>query len=376
MTKPYMTLENQSLKMVFPQETAHTKCEIEIRFHRTLRIPDDNKKYSLPPDLGKFPLHHVDDFAQNLPAQWKEHGGIFMPMHQAEAMWVSFHSKWPFAVKLASGKINAVSGEAWTPELKNAPNEQFNHFSNFLERERQLQNGYKTPVKSVEAEQDYMVVPSQPWLDGFNVGKGVIRQFVAVPLNSGYTVEEQLTGSAEHGGLQIMVYPMKKSEFLKIEQPPMRAMRGITASAASFSLNSSKGMSDSVSLSAADMGMGAGGFMKQEIISDQYGFDKWDTTQSQRVFVHLLNSLQYRHVTGKDNPTPPLTPKEYSRYNYPWFEYYTEGKALSGSDKLAKVDSIASMDIKNDTNMLGDNSSVQISTPHMIGPKTIKNGKW
>ena len=58
-----------------------------------------------------------------------------------------------------------------------------------------------------------MVVPEQPWLDGFCVAKDVIRQFVAMPLGSGYSVEEQITGKPEHGGLQIIVYPMKKERY-------------------------------------------------------------------------------------------------------------------------------------------------------------------
>jgi hypothetical protein len=39
-----------------------------------------------------------------------------------------------------------------------------------------------------------MVSPEQPWLDGFAIEKGVIRQFVAMPLGDGYSVEEQVTG--------------------------------------------------------------------------------------------------------------------------------------------------------------------------------------
>src|SRR5512138_645505 len=64
-----------------------------------------------------------------------------------------------------------------------------------------------------------MVVPEQPWLDGFCVAKDVIRQFVAVPLGAGYSIEEQITGKAEHGGLQIHVYPMKKERY----EPILRA---------------------------------------------------------------------------------------------------------------------------------------------------------
>ena len=60
-----------------------------------------------------------------------------------------------------------------------------------------------------------MVSSEQPWLDGYCVEKGLIRQFVAMPLGSGYSAEEQLSGKAEHGGMQIIVYPMKKSVFEK-----------------------------------------------------------------------------------------------------------------------------------------------------------------
>ena len=40
-----------------------------------------------------------------------------MPMDQSEALWIRFSARYPFAVKIAAGKINAVSGEAWTAEL-------------------------------------------------------------------------------------------------------------------------------------------------------------------------------------------------------------------------------------------------------------------
>ena len=46
------------------------------------------------------------------------------------------------------------------------------------------------------AAQNYLVAPDQPWLDGFCVAKGLIRQFVAMPLGKGYTAEAQLTGAA------------------------------------------------------------------------------------------------------------------------------------------------------------------------------------
>jgi hypothetical protein len=48
-------------------------------------------------------------------------------------------------------------------------------------------------------------VPDQPWLDGIDAGKGVIPEFVAIPLGMGYTVEGQITEREDGGGLQIII---------------------------------------------------------------------------------------------------------------------------------------------------------------------------
>ena len=139
---------------------------LTIALQRTLRIPDDRRTYPLPAGLGAFPLRSVDDFPATAPASWRQRGGVVMPMDQSEAPWISFSARYPCAVKIAAGKINAVSGAAWTAELHREP-------------------------------QDDVVVPGQPWLDGFSVGEGLIRQSVTMPLGAGYSVEEQLTGRAD-----------------------------------------------------------------------------------------------------------------------------------------------------------------------------------
>ena len=93
----------------------------------------------MPAGLGAFPLRSVDDFPATAPSSWLQLGGVVMPMDQSEALWISLSARYPFAVKIAAGKINAVSGEAWTAELPREP-------------------------------QGYAVVPGQPWFDGFSVG--------------------------------------------------------------------------------------------------------------------------------------------------------------------------------------------------------------
>ena len=170
-------LQHDQLRFSFPDLHAEAHCTVS--FQRTLRIPDDDKTWPLPPGLGQFPIVHVDDYAANLPSDWYEHGGVAFRMYQSEAMWLSFsRTGYPFAVKVAAGKIDATTGETWSADLRQEP-------------------------------QNYLLLPTQPWLDGFAIKKGVIRQFVAMPLGSGYSAEEQITGKAEHGGLQIQVYPMR-----------------------------------------------------------------------------------------------------------------------------------------------------------------------
>ena len=139
-----IVLENDRLEFRFPEVHAEARCS--IAFQRTLRIPDDGRDYPLPPGLGAFPLRHLDDFGERLPGSWRERGGVIAPMHQAEAMWIAFDSDYPFAVKVATGKSCAITGDPWVDRLNRDP-------------------------------QDYAVLPEQPWLDGYCVEKGVVRQF-------------------------------------------------------------------------------------------------------------------------------------------------------------------------------------------------------
>lgn len=308
-----ITLEHDSLVFRYPE--IHEDAVLRIDFQRTLRIPDDNREYPLPPGLGRFPLQHVDDFSKNVPSSWVKHGGVFLPMYQAEALWIGFSSPhdYMFAVKIAAGKINAVTGEGWSNKLSSSP-------------------------------QDYVVVPEQPWLDGFCIGKGLIRQFVAMPLGQGYTTEEQLSGKGDHGGIQIIAYPIKADIFEKMK--PLEVI--------DIFYESCEEEQDSYSI-----GLAPGGVMKQEIYEDPYGCEAWEHSTSSRCFIHLLNSVQYAVVTGKAPLTKPFSAKDYTNAGLPWFDYYdADAKALNGSALLAKLDSIAAKGIKKGEKPLPENDLV------------------
>ena len=329
-------LRDDALVFRFPDVHADAVCR--VAFQRTLRIPDDNRDYPLPPGLGRFPLRHVDDHLDRVPEAWGRRGGVFLPMYQAEAMWLRFDAEYPMAIKVAAGKIDAVTGETWTNALSRRP-------------------------------QNYMAVPEQPWLDGFCVEKGLIRQFVAMPLGAGYTAEEQLTGEAEHGGLQIAAYPMLAATYEKW----LEEQRGAYDTAC-YCMEAPPAAARGVSV--ADMGLAPGGLMRQEIHEDRHGFDAWDRSARSRCFVHMLNSVQFLQVTGVEPPVKPPTARDYTKAGLPWFEYYGgDLTALDGAKKLAGLDSVAARTLKQGEGVLPDNDPVSPAVVKRVGVARVREGE-
>ncbi|MCT2539966.1 hypothetical protein [Sedimentimonas flavescens] len=331
------TLENDRLVFRFPH--IENNARFSIDFQRTLRIPDSERTYSLPPGFGPFPLRHVDDYPKRLSATTTARGGIILPMWQAEALWLNFRNQgpgysldFPVAIKVAAGKINAVTGEPWSPRLHREP-------------------------------QDYLVSPEQPWLDGFAVSRGVIRQFVAMPLGDGYSVEEQLTGEDTWGGLQISVTPLKASVWHQKRRKWEEARSRIVSSDLCLDVP------PSVSACAAPLGLGAGGLMRQEISADPFNLDDWDTEATDRVFITLLHAKDWKTVTGEAAPNAPPTARDYSRAGLPWFEYYgKDQQVLPGSTKLSGVESVGNAFKDKTGATLVESEDLEQGAPKAIGP--------
>src|SRR5690606_35046512 len=122
------------------------------------------------------------------------------------------------------------------------------------------------------------------------VEKGVIRQFVAMPLGKGYTAEEQITAEATWGGLQVVADPLKPDVYERRQQ---RA-RTVT----DFALASIECLCSPM----ADMGLAPGGKMNQEMYEDYNLLSDWDQRKGERCFIAILNGEDWQRVTGEPMP--------------------------------------------------------------------------
>lgn len=282
-----------------------------IDFQRTVRVPEGQIN-SLPAGLGSFPIYKVGDFQSGCPEGWKPQG-YFMPMYAQEAMWMNFpqrsHFGNPHAVLVAAGNINAVTGKQ-IPYKKTEEGE--------------------TLDIVLQKEQNYLVVPPQPWLDGWKAPDDKIYQFVAAELGSGETVEGQITGKEEIGGIQIALYEPKEGAKLTIKSRPyeyivsgawpMKSSEFGVLGAALYccSGESLKGLS--AERSVRSMGLGRGGEIRQKIYDDPHGLEVWKAAPKAKTIVYLVSSEDFRQITGVNPPPTPVTMESYQEIGLPWFK--------------------------------------------------------
>ncbi|MFI8890624.1 hypothetical protein [Streptomyces paradoxus] len=298
---------------------------VAVRFIRTLRLPETGI-HPLPPGLGEFPVRRVADYADRVPEAWRARGGVMLPVYLREAMWLSFAgTSEPAALQVGVGKVCAVSGRPWSGRLARGP-------------------------------QNYVVLPRQPWLDGINSGTGTVRQFVAVPLGLGATVEGQVTGEEVWGGVQLQNFALNDRELTRwraeerqraerqrampapsgygaampMAAPPVSAGFGAPMPMAappapgSVPAPAAGAAPASPPRAAAAMGLGVGGSMRQEVYQDDRPLADWSEQPAGRVFVHLVTPPEWRRITGEAAPPSPVDRAAYTRAGLPWFDYYDE----------------------------------------------------
>ncbi|KUJ10777.1 ubiquitin-domain-containing protein [Mollisia scopiformis] len=356
---------------------------LDISLRRTIRVPDNDQAYLLPPDCGAFPIYSVNRFKHQLPNDMAEKGGLFIPMYEREAMWINFESIQPFAVKISVGGINAVSGDSATDAL-----------SASRLRERQQKGTL----------QDYVVTGRnmQQWLDGIAAEEGKVKQFIATPVGSGYSVEAQLTGADNVAGLQFEVMALKKMDAITIYVktltgrtisltvdltmtvddvkcliqdkegiPPdqqrlifegsqlqdecVLASLGIESDCVLHLVLRLRGgfIYEQLSLvekakydrdqhekrSAAaeeerrvsEMTIAAGGTIHQAIVKDKISDSHWDKHSTISFNLQILNAANFHSLLGISAPNTPISAATYAEYGYPFFKLYEDKSGIKGN---------------------------------------------
>ncbi|WP_406193698.1 hypothetical protein OG331_08655 [Streptomyces sp. NBC_01017] len=334
---------------------------VAVRFIRTLRLPESGT-HALPPGLGEFPVRRVADYPDTVPEAWRARGGVMLPVYLREAMWLSFGgTAEPAALQVGVGKVCAVSGKPWSDRLRHKP-------------------------------QNYVVLPRQRWLDGINSGKGTVRQFVAVPLGLGATVEGQVTGEEVWGGVQLQSFPLKEPQLARWRrEETLRAERArafmpsggygaampMAAAPAQGAVSAPAGASaGGTRRAAAAMGLGVGGSMRQEVYEDDRPLSDWAETPAGRVFVHLVTPPEWRRITGEAPPPSPVDRAAYTRAGLPWFDYYDQD-----AEDLAPTDTLGA--VKPVGDWLGDDhepwqapSTSQVKPLKDAPGKPVEDGDW
>ncbi|KAJ7757011.1 hypothetical protein B0H16DRAFT_1314658, partial [Mycena metata] len=360
---PTKTSSESTVKKNRKKTSIITVGPAKLCFNRTLRVRDDNKTYALPPGLGTFPVVNANDYAPTLPDYIKRRGGYIVPMFQREALWIGIDGG-RCAIKISVGGINAITGQKHDEAPRNGT-------------------------------QDYILGAKQPWLDGIATEPGVVRQFVAMKLGYGYTIEEQLAITAT-GGIQVDVFPTligvvsfrhadsqrqlnlgmtpeqlgigdmvsdaldmpRDGERLRMifegkELAEERTVSGmglcaprVLISRPEIQIMGSGRRVPFISISGdGRMGIAAGGKISQRIYEDDFSPATYDEENAHRVFIHTVSTAAWEIITGVVCPITPITPKLYEAFKLPWFALYDEHlPTVHPNDAFKAVKSISALD--------------------------------
>ncbi|KAJ7880748.1 hypothetical protein B0H14DRAFT_2706523 [Mycena olivaceomarginata] len=329
---------------------------VHIQFHRTLRVSDsyDHRNYKPePPVIDQYPIIPSSSLDQAfLPVGIHGKEGFIMPMFKKEAFSVSFTNSGNCgaAIRIFVGGVNTLSGSVVNQASIDLP----------------------------KMGQDYIFL---------SPGSSIVRQFVAMALGAGDTVEEQVAGTTgggllfeitpqrPHGGNWLLsggskrllddlqtpqelgllngnklLFKITDTEKLHVNRewtPGKYACRVSNysalsavytflnlcspASAIPFSQEIYRN-SSSEPWSAAEpvpshwiMGIGVGGQIHQRIPRDSnHNLRKYDDTHRQQLTVHIVSPELWEHITRFPVPLFPLTREIYLQHNMQWFPTYED----------------------------------------------------
>lgn len=102
---------------------------------------------------------------------------------------------------------------------------------------------------------------------------------------------------------------------------------------------------DDESSEIEEMGIAAGGKIKQQIFQDTYGIESWDFNRRRVLRIHMVNSIAYKFITGYDPPSSPVSVEQYQKAKIPWFSHYDEtAQSVKSAGIFSKILGVGAID--------------------------------
>jgi hypothetical protein len=168
-------------------------------------------------------------------------------------------------------------------------------------------------------------------------------------------VEEQVSPGEAVGGIRLVVIPLKAAIYEQRKADGLRA-------------DSPEGLMGALPDVACDsMGLGAGGEIRQSIETPVESPENWALQTRASAWVHIANSLAWQQITGERPPILPPSAADYTAYGLPWFDWYDDTLARSGSDVLARAKSVHTLGGERKESPLPENDSFDPPEPIRLG---------
>ena len=85
-----------------------------------------------------------------------------------------------------------------------------------------------------------------------------------------------------------------------------------------------------------ELGVAAGGYIKQCILPDHNPASIWERDQTIYFNVQILNSAAFQKITGLKLPKTPVSAAIYASHGLPFFQIYNEKSDIEGNFKNLK----------------------------------------
>ena len=260
--------------------------KLTVNFQQRPGPPNDAKLYVFSAGLVDVPLCPAANFPDKLPASWLAETDFLALMNASEPFLIGFTANYPFAVKLAVGSLDAVTGESALVSLQKEP-------------------------------PNYLVVSGESTVDGIKQ-----RSFV-LPLEAGCATNEQFFAGQKIGVIDVQMWPLCVESYFSEEvahsiPPTLREFfawfvygPSIEAKWTEIDRRDEKSRDDPLTDETEAIVLNTK--YEDELdwryireLGDLREVADWDQTRSNRCCVHVCNPSVWQQITGTSPPQPRL----------------------------------------------------------------------